>query len=131
MGSGARLRSPEAASRRRRDDALRRLARARVLWRRPDTLALYAIPHAMRPGQSPRDLVAAEWPSIAWPPGPPIKQAGEVPADWFWIGSPGWWGGLSPEAIEAIREWLAPLEAAGLVPLGPGEWAQVPEGAGR
>jgi hypothetical protein len=94
------------------------VAGIRVLWRQPDTMALWGVPYALREGQSPRDLVRAEWPGR--------KGAGEVPGDWLWLGSPGWWGSMAPDAVAAVRAFLAPLEAEGLVPGGPSEWEVVP-----
>lgn len=81
-----------------------------ILYRQPDLMALWGIPHGMRRevGQSPRDL---------W------ERRGEL--GWKWLGSPGWWGSLNQAEIEAIKRFLKPIQAAGMVPEGPGEWTDL------
>lgn len=82
-----------------------RLREVQVLWRQPDTMALWGIPYGMRPGQSPYDL----------------HRAGNT-RGWIWLGSPGWWGSLSRKDQEEIQSWLATLED---IPQGPAEWVDV------
>lgn len=105
------------------------LATAHVLWRQPDTLALWAIPHPMRPGQSPRDL----WENrlrpderkraVGWHG---ATQVSPGPLDgWMYLGSPGWWGNLSEDEQRTVEAFLAPLRAAGCVPTHPNEWCEV------
>jgi hypothetical protein len=100
-----------------------------VLWRQPDTLALWGIPHGMRAGQSPRDL----WEGRAIPDdlrraaghhGAMLPAPG--PRDgWVWLGQPGWWGSLAREDRLAVEDFLGRLATAGLVPEGPGEWCRI------
>lgn len=88
-----------------------------VLWRQPDTLALWGIPYAMRNEcqQTPYDLWRAAHEYRA-----PSTRAGQAKrvnlSDWIWLGSPGWWGGLLPEERTAIEVWLAPLAMLDLIP---------------
>jgi hypothetical protein len=86
------------------------LATIKVLFRCPDTLALWGVPYNMRRdvGQSPGHL---------W-------RAGQT-KDWIWLGSPGWWGSLSPASQTAIKEWLA--ARADDIPENPYEWVTLPE----
>lgn len=64
------------------------LATIRVLYRAPDTLALYGIPYEMRPGQAPRN----------------IRE--DLRGAWIWLGSPGWWGSLERDEQQAISIYL-------------------------
>lgn len=87
-----------------------RLATMRVLFRAPDTLALYGIPYTLRKGQAPRDL----WCS---------RVNGRDPGPWpYWqfLGQPGWWGTLLQPEIEAIEAWLALRRDE--IPQEPYEW---------
>lgn len=107
----------------------RDLSKIRVLWRQSDTMSLWGIPYEMRTevGQSPRDIVKAEWPSKRpWTHGkaPPEKSSGQVPSDWIWLGSPGWWGSMTPEEIAATEAFLASLPA-GLIPEWPNEFVSI------
>ena len=88
----------------------RDLAKVKTLYRHADTLALYAIPYDMRPGQSPRDL----WYSTAFG-----RQPGQWP-EWLYLGSPGWWGHLDADSQRTITAWLSAL--GNRVPEGPYEW---------
>lgn len=106
-----------------------RLREARVLWRQPDTLALWAIPYEMRPGQQPYDL----WKSTTIEDtlarargiiGATLPTPG--PRDgWIWLGTPGWWGHLTGGQRWVIEAFLEPLREQGLVPLGPCEWTKI------
>jgi hypothetical protein len=104
------------------------LTTIRVLWRQPDTMALWGIPYEMREGQSPYDLwkstrepdtrkIAAGWYGATLVvPGP--RQ------NWIWLGTPGWWGNLSILEQATIQAFLKPL--AGHIPGSPCEWAVLP-----
>ncbi len=82
------------------------LGSIQVLYRQPDTMSLWGLPHGLRPGQSPRDLMEADNSS-----------------SWFWLGTPGWWGSLSAENVEAIQAFLEPLRELDAVPTHPGEFS--------
>lgn len=104
-----------------------KLTDIKYLWRQPDTMALYGIPHELRPGQSPRDIVAAQWPcrhehataGVDLTRCPPRKRSGEVPGDWMWLGSPGWWGTMGANERAVVETFLG---SCADVPAGPGEW---------
>jgi hypothetical protein len=83
------------------------LASIIVLYRRPDTLALYGLPYELRHniGQEPRHL----WRSY----GPPDA--------WIYLGSPGWWGEISSDGQAAVKAYLRTLHT----PDDPGEWCYV------
>jgi hypothetical protein len=81
-------------------------ARPVVLWRQPDILTLWGIPYAMRPGQSPADIFAAQ----------PFPRPG-------WLGSSG-------RAAGPREGWriISAGEAASYgdaVPQAPGEWSRL------
>jgi len=84
-----------------------------VLWRQPDTLSLWGIPHGMRPGQSPRDL---------W-------EAGNV-SGWVWLGAPGWWGTASTFRRTGIERFMTRFDP-GAIPGGPYEWITVEDAMRR
>jgi hypothetical protein len=96
------------------DDTLRELASVEVLWRQPDTLALWGIPYGMRAGQAPYDIWRARRDGPA--------RVGV--SDWIWLGQPGWWGDLSRERRAAVEAYLAALDPD-VIPGGPCEWAEV------
>lgn len=102
-----------------------------VLWRQPDTMSLWGIPYPMRPGQAPRDLWEAreQWcvksADVAAGKGPLLTMPAAY--KWIWLGSPGWWGSAPKEAIAQMEAFLAPLKARNIVPLSPGEWADIKE----
>ncbi len=86
-------------------------ARPVVLWRQPDILTLWGIPHDMRPGQSPADLFAAQ----------PFPRHG--------------WYGAAGRAAGPREGWriISAGEAAGYgdaVPQAPGEWSRIADSAG-
>jgi hypothetical protein len=60
----------------------------KVLFRAPETLALYGIPYELRPGQSPKDLHAKHR------------------KDWIFLGYPGWFGNMPAEDVEEVKEFL-------------------------
>lgn len=99
-----------------------RLKTVRVLWRQPDTLALWGVPYDMREGQSPYDLWKREV----------LLRGSNVPLpvwtlpDWIWLGSPGWWGPYVRGGSErtAIEAFLAGLPE-GAIPNGPCEWSRI------
>ena len=104
-----------------------KLAEVRVLWRQPDTLALWGIPYDMREGQSPNDLARAHrnWEAPRYPKIGGSKRIDL--SDWVWIGQPGWWGSWSKADIAAITAWLALPRVAENIPGGPCEWATLPK----
>lgn len=87
-----------------------------VLWRQPDTLALWGIPYAMREScqQTPYDL----W-RVAHSHRAPMSRAGQVKrvniSDWIWLGQPGWYGAMLPKERTAVEVWLAPLTTIDLI----------------
>lgn len=85
----------------------RDLKMIRVLYRQPDTMALYGIPYEMRRDvrQEPRDLIRG--------------NAGQIPGDWIWLGSPGWYGSMSLDERAAVDLFLL---VVGETPDNPGEW---------
>jgi len=88
-----------------------------VLWRQPDTMALYGIPYDMRPGQAPRDLLAKNPDgSTNWSLAPP---------SWVFLGAPGWWGNMSADRQADVQTFLNLVSDC--VPQGPGEWARIPK----
>lgn len=99
------------------------LASIKVLWRQPDTLALWGIPYAMRAGQQPYDL----WRSTSYPATLAQGISGariEAPGprfDWVWLGSPGWWGSMTAAEQALVTAWLAGRD----LPDGPCEWTEV------
>ncbi len=99
----------------------------KYLWRQSDTMALYGIPHELREGQSPNDLFRAEWPGRMQPGQRardvhPRKPAREVPSDWVWLGTPGWYGNMTRDQVDAVKAYVRGLAD---VPSGPGEWCAV------
>ena len=91
-----------------------------VIWRQPDTLALWGVPYAMRDdcGQTPKHLWDARK-SFYEKPISNRVYARKNPTnldDWIWLGQPGWWGSLLPEERTAIEVWLAPLATLDLIP---------------
>lgn len=107
-----------------------------VLYRRPDSLCLYGIPYAMRPGQSPRDLIRAEWPAKSHERYmPPLKRSGELPSDWIYLGTNThahkgeilipWWSGdtSTSDPRPDIKAFLT--AHADSIPDGPGEWCSL------
>jgi hypothetical protein len=99
------------------------LASIRVLWRQPDTMSLWGIPHDMRPGQQPYDLWKAsrDWksPRPGWLGPRPIDLS-----DWIWLGSPGRWGNMTAEERAATEAFLAALPKDS-IPGGPCEWTRL------
>lgn len=98
------------------------LSTIKILWRQSDTMALYGVPYAMRPGQSPSDLTRG----IPFPAhghyGAPGRCAGPRD-DWMWLGSPGWWGSLNDDEQGEVRAFLEKHKE--MVPSGPGEWSEI------
>lgn len=102
------------------------LASIRVLYRQPDTMALWGIPYDMRPGQAPLDL----WRSRTIPDtakltigwfGSTLSSPGPR-EDWIWLGSPGWYRHMTKEEQGLVKAWLPTLED---IPSGPCEWCKV------
>jgi hypothetical protein len=68
---------------------MRKLETIRVLYRDLN-LSLWGLPYNLRPGQAPRNL----------------QDAGNT-AGWIWLGSPGWFGGMTIAEMDEVREYLA------------------------
>lgn len=101
------------------------MATIRVLWRQPDSMTLWGIPHAMREGQSPRDL----WEGRRIPDtlaaargwhGATMRVPGPR-EDWIYLGEPGWYGNRTAEQIGAIERFKLTIDR-GTIPSGPCEW---------
>ena len=99
-----------------------KLKAIRVLWRQPDTLALWGIPYEMRPGQEPINLWRARQEYVA--PRPGHYGAKQIELNWVWLGSPGWWGSLSTDERREVETFLA--KHKDYIPKGPGEWDVLP-----
>lgn len=99
-----------------------------VLYREPDTMTIWGIPYAMRPGQSPRDLLRGderrrETHEYNARYSDTYRQAHTFRAakdDWIYLGSEGWYGSMSAERIAEVKAFLAAHEDD--VPQYPGEW---------
>lgn len=100
------------------------LSTVRVLYRRSDTLTLYGIPYAMRPGQSPRDIYRAGRDAKPPAPGWYGTPSRDYTAEWVYLGEPGWWGSLSRERIAEVKAWLEGLPQ-GAIPEWPEEWTDL------
>jgi hypothetical protein len=100
------------------------LSTIRVLWRQPDTLALWGIPYEMRPGQSPRDLWRARDAYVAPRPGHYGSKRVNLD-DWIWLGQPGWFGSMSTERVTEVKAFIARHRAD--VPGNPYEWTTLPK----
>jgi hypothetical protein len=81
------------------------LSTIKALFRQPDTLALWGIPHELRPGQSPKDLHA------------------RYRSDWIFLGYPGWYGNMPESRIVEIKQFLATQRDN--IPMNPYEWSIV------
>jgi hypothetical protein len=101
-----------------------KLSTIRVLWRQPDSLALWGIPYKMRRdvGQQPYDLWKARRDYVAPKPGWYGSKQIDL-SDWIWLGSPGWWCDTSKEDQAAIEEFLAARKD--MIPRGPCEWCEL------
>lgn len=110
------------------------LAQIRVLYRQPDTLALWGIPYDMRAdvGQQPRDIERAREENNDglyrknWARTLPRPTYQDPHEGWVWLGQPGWWGSYeagSPERV-AVEAFLAELPPD-VIPQGPCEWTKV------
>lgn len=103
-----------------------RLARVVVLFREPDSLALWGIPYRMRPGQAPGDLWRAH--RDYKPPKPGHFGSKRISLDdWLWLGCPGWFGGYTEADRKAIEDFLKPWRARDAIPGGPYEWTDLTE----
>jgi hypothetical protein len=97
----------------------------RVLYR-DGNMQLWGIPYKMRPGQQPRDLERAHHDYV--PPRYGYYGSKQISiSDWIWLGSPGWWGGLSNRSIAETKDFLE--EYREYVPRGPYEWSELPNGS--
>lgn len=108
------------------DETWAKLRGIRVIWRQPDTMSLWGIPHAMRAGQTPGNL----WGGRLVPDtirraqgwhGATLRSPGPREG-WVWLGAPCWWGNLPESAQRAIEAYRKLLD----VPSNPGEWSEVP-----
>lgn len=107
------------------------LAEIRVIWRQPDTMALWGIPYEMRPGQAPRDLYNGRRVNTSIPSCGIYRSESSpgVREDWIYLGSPGWWGSMTKEDQAAVTSWLD-LVTGGRprqLPQEPSEWIRVAE----
>lgn len=100
------------------------LKNIKVLFRTPDSLALYGIPYNMREdcGQQPGDLWRAYRDYEPPPPGHYGSKQIDI-SDWVWLGTPGWFGHMTTEEIEVVKEFLA--EHKDDVPGNPYEWSRI------
>ena len=89
----------------------------KILFRAPDTLALYGIPYKMREGQQPGDL----WRANRDPH--PYGHTGNRLKGWLWLGSPGWYGHMSDREQTMIDDFLRTL--GDMVPGNPYEWSEI------
>ena len=104
------------------------LTTLRTLYRDSQTLALWGIPYRMRSGQSPRDIWEnarrSQEEALTRPPGTyGATERPCPPADWVWLGSPGWWGHLAPEDRTTVKEFLA--QHRHHIPGNPHEWCDL------
>src|SRR3990167_2877417 len=85
------------------------LSTIRVLFRAPDSLALWGIPYEMNREvrQQPMDLFRA--------------HGGALPG-WIYLGSPGWWGAMTRDEQAEVTAFLAGRD----VPCNPCEWDTIP-----
>lgn len=104
--------------------AQERFASIKVLYRAPQTMALWGIPYEMRPGQQPRHLAEAGDSYVAPPPGYYGSKQVDL-SDWVYLGSPGWYSGPGEEAhlAQAFLDSLDP----NVIPRGPYEWLSLAE----
>ena len=95
----------------------------KVLFRAPDSLALYGIPYNMRPGQAPGDIYHAYRAYIPPPYGTYGAKCVDI-SDWIWLGgSTGWWGSMTRDQQADVQAFLA--RQGDLVPENPNEWSEV------
>ena len=97
-----------------------KLQTVKILYRAPDSLALWGIPYSMRPGQAPRDLQRARDSYQAPRPGHYGSKPVDL-SDWIFLGYPGSLGGLTAAETETIAAFLADKE----IPGNPYEWCEV------
>ena len=103
--------------------AAENLAEVKILFRESDTLVLWGIPYEMRSGQQPADILRG-YEKRYRPCGIPSTARLQHPKNyWLWLGSPGWWGGMTKDEQALVRAFLA--KYADAVPNGPNEWARL------
>lgn len=111
-----------------KDISRQNLSAIKILYRQPDTMALWGLPYDLRPGQSPRHL----WDSRTIPD-TCAQAAGRYgftlaapgPREgWIWLGSPGWYGTMTRRDQVRVRAFLDQHDE--FVPGGPGEWCVLP-----
>ena len=89
-----------------------RLSSVRILFRAPETLALWGIPYELRPGQSPRDLwdstsIADTLAHARGVYGATIRTPGPREG-WVLISpAPGWWGSMSRDDQAEAKAFIA------------------------
>lgn len=76
----------------------------KILYRQNITMSLWGLTCRLIPGQQPSNIANRQ--------------------GWIWLGSPGWWGGMSAAEILEIKNFLA---SCWTVPAHPGEWLFVDE----
>ena len=85
----------------------------KILFRAPESLALWGIPYRMREGQEPSDL----------------HRAGRT-EKWIYLGGPGWYGNMSRSEQRRVKAFLRPLERRKLIPGNPYEWVDLTKESG-
>ena len=96
----------------------------KVLFRDPDTFALWGIPYEMRPGQQPGDLWRARRDYTPPPPGHYGSKQIDL-SDWIWLGTPGWWGSMSKAGQVEAQAFITRAQEADAIPMGPYEWVSL------
>ncbi len=96
------------------------LERVVVLYRQSDTMSLWGIPYAMRPGQSSRDLARSDAREPVRP-GHYGTPPSNYMAAWIWLGSPGWYGTMDPECIAKVKAFCEKHKDS--IPQSPEEWS--------
>lgn len=99
-----------------------------VLYRESETLTLWGIPYAMRPGQSPRNLkqgdeLRREVDAYHLRHGLVTTAFKPSTAHWIYLGSPGWFGSLGEERIKEVKAFLAQHHQD--LPNWPEEWVDL------
>lgn len=100
------------------------LGAVRLLWRQPDSGALWGLPYEMRRGQSPYDLWRAEHEFVPLPQGTYGSKKIDL-SDWVYLGGAGPYA--SKEDRILVEAFLDPLRDKDLIPLNSCEWTRLYE----